>query len=390
MGKSKNFITQNFHYLDMMPVGAFIVNQNYNILFWNSCLARWSGVSKESILGTHLLERFPNLKQPQYSLRLEEVIKGGPPAVFSSKFHKYLIPCPIGRGKYQTHQTTVTAIHDGEEQSDYALFTIQDVTDATHQLENFKTIKENLLKKEIDLETVILEAKRINNELEQFAHVVSHDLKAPLRGIQNLADWILATLKDKVTEESKVHLQLLKERTLRMQVMIDAILNYSKNIGGRQELEMVDSRVLIKEIIEEIEPLSSFHFHINPKMPQLLTHRTRLKQVFANLIGNAVKHHNREDGTVDIEFKDTDDAYEFIVKDDGPGIDSHYQKNIFALFQTGTKKLNEDNTGIGLAIAKKIVKDNKGSIELESSPESGTQFRFIWPKISQPLNLPQQ
>ncbi len=381
MEKSNKFITQNFHFLDMMPVGAFIVNQNYSVLRWNSCLARWSGVSKESILGTHLLERFPKLTQPQYSLRIDEVIKGGPPVVFSSKFHKYLIPCPIGKGLYQTHQTTVTSIHDEEKQGDYALFTIQDVTDATYQLAKFRTIKENLLKKEIDLETVILEAKRINSELEQFAHVVSHDLKAPLRGIQNLADWILATLEDKVTEESKVHLQLLKERTLRMQVMIDAILNYSKNIGGRQELEMVDSGVLIKEIIEEIGPPSSFQFYINPKMPQLLTHRTRLKQVFANLIENAVKHHNREDGTVNIEVHDAGTTYEFTVKDDGPGIDSNYQKNIFALFQTGSKKLSEDNTGIGLAIAKKIVKDNMGNIELESSPESGTQFRFTWLKI---------
>ncbi len=364
----------------MMPVGAFIVSQNYTVLYWNSCLARWSGISRETILGTHLLENFPRLKQPQYSLRIEEVIKGGPPAVFSSKLHKYLIPCPVGKDKYQTHQTTVTSIYSKNEQDNYALFTIQDVTDANIQLAQFRTIKEDLLKKEIDLETVILEAKRINGELEQFAQVVSHDLKAPLRGIQNLADWILATLEDTVTEESKVHLQLLKERTLRMQVMIDAILNYSKNIGGEQKIELVDSKTLIEEIIQEISPPPSFNFQINLNMPEFYTHRTRLKQVFANLVGNAVKHHNRKDGIVEITVHDTGETFEFIVKDDGPGIDSSYQKNIFVIFQTASKKLSQENTGIGLAIVKKIVQDHKGNIELESSPGTGSQFRFTWPK----------
>ena len=380
MSKANNFITKNFCFLDMMPVGAFILDEKYVVLHWNSCLERWSGISIETILGTSLLERFPRLQEPQYSLRIDEVFKGGPPVIFSSKFHQYLIPCPIRNEKFQTQQTMVTPVRDKEGQKNYALFTLQDVTDATHQLEKFKIIKGNLLKKEVDLGNLLLEVKRINQELEQFAQIVSHDLKAPLRGIQNLADWILETLKDKVADDSKIHLRLLKEQVVRMQGMIDAILDYSKNIGGENIIELVDSKNLIKEIIEEIGPPSSFHFDIHPDLPKFHTHRTKLKQVFSNLVNNAVKHHNRADGEVKIWVNDQGETFEFIVKDDGPGIDPTFQKNIFVIFQTASKNPSEENTGIGLAIAKKIVIDSKGKIELTSSLGKGAQFKFTWPK----------
>ncbi len=369
----------------MMPVGAFIVDQNYVVRRWNSCLERWSGIPKESILGTHLLERFPKLKQPQYFLRIGEVFKGGPPLVFSSKFHQYLIPCPIGKGGNQTQQTMVTPVYDEEGQENYALFTIQDVTDATHQLANFRNIKKNLLGKEIELKTVLLEVQRINSELENFAHVVSHDLKAPLRGIKNLADWILEDLEGKITEESKMHLERLKERATHMHAMIDSILHYSRNISGELEIEFVDTKALIKEVIEELCPPSSFHLHIHPDLPKFNTQRTKLKQVFTNLIDNAFKHHDREDGKIEIGVKDTGDMFEFIVKDDGPGIEPTFQKSIFVIFQTISKKSTGDSTGIGLAITKKIVNDNRGTIELESSPGAGALFRFTWPKNIQTL-----
>ncbi|MBT3922842.1 MAG: PAS domain-containing protein [Nitrospina sp.] len=383
-----NFIARNFLFLDMMPVGTFIIDQNYWVHNWNSCLERWSGISKETILGTSLLEHFPRLKQPQYSLRINEIFKGGPPVIFSSKFHQYLIPCPIGKGRYQTQQTMVTPVHDEKVQNHYALFTIQDVTDATHQLAKFRTIKENLLKKEIDLGNLLLEVKRINIELEQFAQVVSHDLKAPLRSIQNLTNWILDNLEDKVAEDSKAHLHLMKEQVIRMQTMIDAILEYSKDIGGEHKMELVNTQTLIKEIIEEAHAPASFRFHIHPDLPKFYTHRTKLKQVFSNLVNNAVKHHDRQDGEVEIGVNDKGETFEFRVKDDGPGIDPTYQKNIFIIFQTASKKLSENSTGIGLAIVKKIVTDNKGTVELVSSLGEGSQFTFTWPKNLQTLNNP--
>ena len=320
MNKPNCFIAQNFRFLDLMPVGAFIVNQEYEVQYWNSCLERWSEIPKETILGTSLLEHFPRLQQAKYANRIEGIFNGGPPVVFSSKFHQYLIPCPIGNDKHQIQQTMVTPVHDDEENIGYALFTLRNVTDVTNQLANFKSIKNDLLKKEIELENVLLEVKRINHELEEFAYVVSHDLKAPLRGIKYLADWIMESLEDKVTDESKENLQMLMERVVRMQDMIDAILNYSKNISGELKVEIVDSKALVKEIIEEICPPPSFHFRIHPDLPQFYTHRTRLKQVFSNLLSNAFKHHDREDGKVEIGVSQEDDMYEFTVKDDGPGI----------------------------------------------------------------------
>jgi signal transduction histidine kinase len=100
------------------------------------------------------------------------------------------------------------------------------------------------------------------------------------------------------------------------------------------KVEMVDSKALVKEIIEEIRPPASFNFQIHPNLPKFNIHRTKLKQVFSNLVSNAFKHHDSEDGTIEIGVNETGDNFEFIVKDDGPGIDKTYQKNIFVIFQT--------------------------------------------------------
>jgi PAS domain S-box-containing protein len=141
---SASFISQNFSFLDFVPIGAFILRNDYSVVFWNSCVERWTGISKESILGTSILDHFPNLKKHQYSNRINAIFDGGPPAIFSSKLHKYLISCPIVGGGFQTHQTIVTAIQDKENDVTYALFTLQDLTDANNQISKFKDIKTKL------------------------------------------------------------------------------------------------------------------------------------------------------------------------------------------------------------------------------------------------------
>ena len=141
---SPSFISQNFSFLDFVPIGDFILRDDYSVVFWNSCVARWAGISKESILGTSILDHFPDLKKDLYSNRINAIFDGGPPAIFSSKLHKYLISCPIVGGGFQTHQTIVTAIQDKENDVTYALFTLQDLTDANNQISKFKDIKTKL------------------------------------------------------------------------------------------------------------------------------------------------------------------------------------------------------------------------------------------------------
>jgi signal transduction histidine kinase len=377
---SASFIFQNFSFLDFVPIGAFILRDDYSVIFWNSCVERWSGISKESILGTSILDHFPNLKKHQYSNRINAIFDGGPPAIFSSKLHKHLISCPIVDGGFQTHQTIVTAIQDKENDVTYALFTLQDLTDANKQISKFKAIKTKLANKESELKNTLLEVNKANEELERFAYVVSHDMKAPLRGIHNLITWIQEDL-DGTSGEASENLKLLQAQGERMTSMIDAILNYSKVTSGPLKMEEVDVQELLNEIISELAIPSKFLVKFSTKLPVFISHRTKLKQVFSNLISNAIKYHNRPNGLIEISASKKDEEFEFVVTDDGPGIAPKYHKRIFEIFKTIEGESKKKSSGVGLAIVAKIVKDFRGTLVVESDVGKGASFKFTHPKI---------
>jgi signal transduction histidine kinase len=137
---------------------------------------------------------------------------------------------------------------------------------------------------------------------------------------------------------------------------------------------------LLSEIIDSLAPPAGFRIDIQPPLPTLTTKRVFLSQVFANLISNAIKHHNSVTGHLQISAIEHPDCYEFIIKDDGPGIAPEYHEKVFAIFQTIEGQANSDSTGIGLAIVKKIVETEGGTIRLESSLGQGTTFYVTWPK----------
>ncbi len=219
-----------------------------------------------------------------------------------------------------------------------------------------------------------------NRELDQFAYVTSHDLKAPLRAIANLSQWIEEDLGDALTEETQRQMNLLRGRVHRMEALINGILQYSR--AGRVEAkpETLGVEQLLAEVIDSLAPPPEFTIKVEPGMPTLLTERVPLEQVFANLIGNALKHHHRRNGTVAIAAKDQGEFYEFAVADDGPGILPQYHEKVFTIFQTLEARDKVESTGIGLALVKKIVESKGGSIRLDSQAGRGTTFYFDWPK----------
>ncbi|MBI4852110.1 MAG: PAS domain S-box protein [Acidobacteria bacterium] len=219
--------------------------------------------------------------------------------------------------------------------------------------------------------------EKINKELDQFAYVVSHDLKAPLRGISHLTEWLEEDLAPLLTPDTQHKMGLIRNRVNRMEALINSILKYSR-IGRTQVIEeSVDVKILINEVIESLEPLPNFSFEIKGEMPILFTQRITLSQVFSNLISNAIKYHHKNKGIIEIGVRE-EENYEFYVKDDGPGIDLRYHKKIFEIFQTLEAKSNVESTGIGLAIVKKIVETQGGCVWLESEVGQGTTFYFTW------------
>ncbi|HAU2371795.1 TPA: PAS domain-containing sensor histidine kinase, partial [Legionella pneumophila] len=199
--------------------------------------------------------------------------------------------------------------------------------------------------------------------------------------IIQLATWIEEDCGNKLDLLSRKNLQLLRERTRRMSGMIDGLLQYARAGRVNMEVEWVDTKELIQEIIDILNHDEQFTIIIHGSMPQLPTAKLLLSQVFSNLIANSMKHHHCKTGTIEIGVVDKGTFYEFFVADDGPGIEPVYFEKIFRIFQTLKPKDEAETTGIGLTIVKKIVESQNGKIEVDSELGKGARFSFTWPKV---------
>lgn len=220
--------------------------------------------------------------------------------------------------------------------------------------------------------------QKTNRELDQFAYVASHDLKAPLRGIGNLAQWIEEDLGDKMDARAKEHMQLLRGRVVRLENLIGGILAYSRagrHKGDRAEL---DVRALAAEAWELLSPPPSAHLAMAPDLPRLVASRTQLQQVLMNLFGNAIKYNEGRELHVELGGRRVDRGYELFVRDDGVGIAPAYHDRIWGLFQTLERRDKLESTGIGLSVVQKIVESNGGRTWVESQPGAGATFYFTW------------
>lgn len=222
--------------------------------------------------------------------------------------------------------------------------------------------------------------QRSHDELEQFAYVASHDLKAPLRGIDNLASWIAEDLEDVMTPDAAEKFDLMRSRVKRLETLLDDILRYSR-AGRITDLpEKVDVGGLLEAICVPLAT-ENIRLEVATGMPVLHTHRTPLEQVFSNLVLNAIKHHDREDVSVRVTCRDRGTFYEFGVIDDGPGIPPEFHERVFQMFQTLHPRDKREGSGLGMAIVKKLVEWQGGKIWIVSQEGArGTEVRFQWPK----------
>jgi light-regulated signal transduction histidine kinase (bacteriophytochrome) len=223
------------------------------------------------------------------------------------------------------------------------------------------------------------ELEKRTRELEQFAYVASHDLKAPIRAIANLSQWIEDDISDQLDEENLYQMQLLRGRVYRLEALMEGLLQYSRVGRLKANPERVDVEALLRQVIDTLEPSPQFTIEIASGMPTLLTECLPLQEVFTHIISNAIKHHPSPTGTVRIDVREQADAYEFAVTDDGEGIAPQFQERVFVIFQTLQARDEVENTGIGLAIVKKIVESRGGIIQVESQEGRGARFSFTWP-----------
>ena len=230
------------------------------------------------------------------------------------------------------------------------------------------------------IDETFTELDRKNKELDQFAYVVSHDLKAPLRGIEVASRWVEEDMGGQLPTNVQEYLMMMRVRVHRMENLINGILALARIGRTGQVEETVDVNELLVEVVDMLTPGNRFTVDVQENLPVLYTIRIQLQQVFSNLISNAIKYHDKETGLITVRHHETDTHHVFSVSDDGPGIDPEYHDRVFVIFQTLQERDAVESTGVGLTIVKKIVEWQGGSIWLTSQPGQGATFTFTWPK----------
>jgi signal transduction histidine kinase len=220
-----------------------------------------------------------------------------------------------------------------------------------------------------------------NKELDQFAYVASHDLKAPLRGIASVSQWLEEDLGDAVTKTAKEHFALLRNRVERMEGLINGILDYSRAGKVKTKIEQLAVGELLQEVIEMVSPDTEVRVNARCRELRLVTERIPLQQVFMNLISNALKHAKHAQLSIQVDASDAGEFVQFSVTDNGPGIAPRFHERIWGIFQTLEPRDAVEGTGIGLSVVKKLVETKGGHVDLKSSEGEGATFVFTWPKI---------
>ncbi len=239
---------------------------------------------------------------------------------------------------------------------------------------------EKLYLQKVDLQKYAAEIEMTNKRLDEFVYIVSHDLKAPLRGLASLSTFMEDELGTSAKPEVLDILAMMKSRTARMQNLIDGILHYSRLGNTTMEKEDLSVKDLINNIIDLICPPENIKIETQDNLPMLNTEKIKLHEVFQNLISNGIKYNDKENGEIKISCEDRGDHFLFTVSDNGVGIKPEHQEKIFGIFQTLQPKDKVESTGIGLTIVKKIIEQQGGYVKVESEFGKGSSFLFIWKK----------
>ena len=360
------------HLLDLANDTIIVRDGDDRITYWNQGAERMYGYSKMEALGqiTH------ELLQTQFSEPFDQLVE---------RFQEegYWRGELIHRrkdGNYIQVSSRWTLQYDGEGEPLSTLEINSDITERKQAEEALKKRAQELAKLSFQLAQANQTLEKRNQELDQFAYIVSHDLKAPLRAIANLSQWIEEDLSSHLTPETAHNMNLLRGRVYRMEALIDGVLQYSRIGRVKSRIERVNVADVVAEAIDSLAPPDHFKIKVQPALPILKSERLPLLQVFTNLIGNSIKHHHGSTGQILVAAKDLGHAYEFQVKDNGPGISPRYHEKIFGIFQTLEARDKVESTGVGLSLVKKIVENQGGSIRIESDLGQGASFYFTWMK----------
>lgn len=338
------------------------------ITSWNSGAHNMFGYSEEEAIGKSITELvFPPDLVEQEEMLLAQVRTGS-----VIKHFETVRRCK--NGQLINVSITLSPIKDTSGNIIGISAIKRDITDTIKTANMLSTRK-------LELEYSNSELERSNKELETFAYVASHDLKSPLRGIAQLSTWIEEDLAAQEYDSVTSHTELLRNRIQRMEKLLDDLLIFYRAGKSEGALMDVDVNDMVNEIFEIQNNKPGLRLVLANPLPTFNTLSTPFELVIRNLFSNAIKHHDKEDGVIEVSSRTLDDHYlEFSVCDDGPGIPEKFHSRIFGMFQTLKPRDELEGSGMGLALIKKIVESYGGTVTLKSVGR-GSCFSFSWPKI---------
>jgi two-component system sensor kinase FixL len=366
------------NHLQNTPVGAISWDLNFKAVEWNQAAKTIFGYTKEEAIGKHSTE-----------LILPKDVRGLVDELFQD-----LLTGKGGRrstnenitkdGKRIVCEWFNTTLKDADGKVIGIASLVNDITERQRtqkELEKHRNhLKEMVDNRTEELQKVNMEYAAANKELKEFAYIVSHDLKAPLRAISQLTHWISEDYSHVFDTDGKEKMELIIKRAKRMDRLIDGILRYSRISRISEKEESLDLNLLVNEVIENIVVPDHIKIIIEKRLPVVIRDSIRVEQVFQNLIGNAIKFMDKDEGLIRVDCVDKGTSWEFSISDNGPGIDKRYHDKIFQIFQTLTSRDEHESTGIGLTLVKKIIGLYGGIVWVESQTGHGTTFFFILPK----------
>jgi signal transduction histidine kinase len=395
--------------LNHVPVGVCVLRSDYSVVFWNECLSFWTGIRAVDIVGRPITHYFPHLGEAQYRSRIDTVFHGGPPTVFSSQLHKHLFPAELAGGKMRVQQTTVMAVPvtestEAEPQAWHALITVEDVTELTRRVQDYRAMHQTALE-EVERRKVLEEDKarmeehvRHMQKLESLgvlASGIAHDFNNLLAVIVGNSDIIAAEVKGRqLLGHCNSEIQKAAQRA---SDLVAQMLAYSG--GGTFVADAVDLSLLVEGmqylLRSSVSKKARLEYALATNLPEVAGDAAQLQQVVMNLVTNASDALGENNGEIRIEtgMVDADEAYlaslyldehlapgRYVyleIKDTGSGLDEESLDRIFDPFFT-TKFAGR---GLGLAAVMGIVRAHKGGVRVLSIPGQGTAFRIHLPLL---------
>ncbi|GAB6059825.1 PAS domain-containing sensor histidine kinase [Desulfonatronum parangueonense] len=370
--------SENLWILDHMPLGAMVLDNEYRVFFWNKCLEYWTGVPEHQIRGQDVREYYPQFSEKRFATRIQSIFQGGPPVIFSSHIHKYIIPAKLPDNSMRLQHVTVTRLPQ-KNGNFLAMFTLQDVTEANLRLLQRKRAEREIRKINQQLE-------QVNAEKDRLFAIIAHDLKSPMSGLLTSTK-ILAEQPELLSPQNQhALLKELHKSVKNTFALLEDLLQWARMSQGGMDFEQKPCRLdelISMSLASPKDEARRKEITIRLDLAQGLTvliDQPMIKTVFRNIISNAIKFTPRG-GEIVITARQDGPSITMAIQDNGISMDEQTLATIFSIQNTkrrlGTE--GEKGTGLGMVLCRQFIERHGGRIWLESAPEQGTTVFFTLP-----------